>query len=316
MQQRRLGPFYLLVIFSAFVILETAFAGDSETEDSTSSEAATLPPTVQSGNEEESDYETTELAEKAEQVFSGLVNIKDAMATPAPIIGEYRVLNRDGNPCIQLQVDCTITFTYKTKSGTRDDYEYLPSSIDADGECSDDDSSLTPGRERWYVNGISLTVDTTTNKFQGINNPGFRKLVTPKEHSMLFPTPVGKSYSCQEETSVELQNGDVSAQVFLRGFKLQPFMYKKEFGPVYECSPGGMRAFRDETAPIAVGSTLAIVVLLTVTGYGVYRYFKIKKVQYDTMEESVNLIIRPHTAVMPENIAIERNVILEDSYSI
>jgi hypothetical protein len=54
--------------------------------------------------------------------------------------------------------------------------------------------------------------------------------------------------------------------------------------PEYECSPGGGLAFRDETAPIAVGSTLAVVVLLTVTGYGVYRYVKIKKVQYDTME--------------------------------
>jgi len=53
---------------------------------------------------------------------------------------------------------------------------------------------------------------------------------------------------------------------------------------VYECSPGGGLAFRDETAPIAVGSTLAVVVLLTVTGYGVYRYVRIKKVQYDTME--------------------------------
>jgi hypothetical protein len=48
---------------------------------------------------------------------------------------------------------------------------------------------------------------------------------------MLFPTPVGKSYSCQSETSVELQDGDVSATVFLRGFKLQPFISKKEFGP-------------------------------------------------------------------------------------
>jgi hypothetical protein len=52
----------------------------------------------------------------------------------------------------------------------------------------------------------------------------------------------------------------------------------------YECSPGGRLSFRDETAPIAVGSTLAVAVLVTVTGYGVYRYVKIKKVQYDTME--------------------------------
>lgn len=51
----------------------------------------------------------------------------------------------------------------------------------------------------------------------------------------------------------------------------------------FVCTPGG-QSFRDETAPIAVGSTLAIVVLCTITGYGAFRYFKIKKVQYDTME--------------------------------
>lgn len=54
--------------------------------------------------------------------------------------------------------------------------------------------------------------------------------------------------------------------------------------PEYICSPGGPGSYRSETAPIAVGSTFAIVVLVTVTGYGVYRYFKIKKVEYGTME--------------------------------
>jgi hypothetical protein len=51
------------------------------------------------------------------------------------------------------------------------------------------------------------------------------------ESTKLFPTPVGKSYSCQSETSVELQDGDVTATVFLRGFKLQPFISKSDFGP-------------------------------------------------------------------------------------
>nr|CAD7267489.1 unnamed protein product [Timema shepardi] len=110
-------------------------------------------------------------------------------------------------------------------------------------------------------------------------------LSTSRTHSaMLFPTPVGKSYSCQE-SSVELKNGDSSATVLLRVFQVQPFIFKgDDFGPEYECSSHGVGSFRDETAPIAVGSTLAIVVLLTVTGYGIYRYFKVEKVQYDTME--------------------------------
>ncbi|KAJ9579418.1 hypothetical protein L9F63_024477, partial [Diploptera punctata] len=242
------------------------------------------------------------------------------LGTSAPVIGEYSVLNDDGNPCIQLEVDCTITFNYKTKSGERDDNEYLPTNIKAEGDCADEDASTmiltwngnsmtwyfskTPGRERWYVQKMELTVDTTSNKFQNINNPGLRRLAT-KDRAMFFPTPVGKSYSCQDETSVELQGKDIDATVFLRGFKLQPFMYKNEFGPVYECSPGGARAFRDETAPIAVGSTLAIVVLLTVTGYGVYRYFKIKKVQYDTMERTLACVLSLYSVLTQSSFTVE-----------
>jgi hypothetical protein len=49
------------------------------------------------------------------------------------------------------------------------------------------------------------------------------------------------------------------------------------------CSPGA-KSYRDERAPLAVGTTLAVATLLTVAGYGVYRYVKIKKVQYDNVE--------------------------------
>lgn len=60
------------------------------------------------------------------------------------------------------------------------------------------------------------------------------KLTTPKDHSaMLFPTPVGKSFSCSEETTVQLTGSkDIKAAVLLRDLKLQPFIFKNdEFGP-------------------------------------------------------------------------------------
>nr|CAD7570093.1 unnamed protein product [Timema californicum] len=144
----------------------------------------------------------------------------------------------------------------------------------------------TPGGERWYVDKIELSYNSSESIFEHVKVPGrMVHLSTSRTHSaMLFPTPVGKSYSCQE-SSVELKNGDSSATVLLRVFQVQPFIFKgDDFGPEYECSSHGVGSFRDETAPIAVGSTLAIVVLLTVTGYGIYRYFKVEKVQYDTME--------------------------------
>ena len=67
--------------------------------------------------------------------------------------------------------------------------------------------------------------------------------------------------------------------------KLQPFKFKNnEFAAEFSCNSISARADRDETAPVAVGSTLAVAVLLTIAGYAGYRYFKLKKVKYDTME--------------------------------
>lgn len=107
---------------------------------------------------------------------------------------------------------------------------------------------------------------------------------------MIFPTPVGRSYACPESqvtlTSHKADGGiqNVTGLLMLRQFQLQPFMYKSDnFEESFECSSMG-KSYRDETAPIAVGSTLAIAVLGIITGYGAFRYFKIKKVQYNTME--------------------------------
>lgn len=41
---------------------------------------------------------------------------------------------------------------------------------------------------------------------------------------------------------------------------------------------------RDETVPFAVGMLLAAVTLSTIGGYAGYRYFRVKKIEYDTIE--------------------------------
>lgn len=106
---------------------------------------------------------------------------------------------------------------------------------------------------------------------------------------MLIPTPVGKSFSCHEidvplETDEEDHPPpDIRGTLLLRSLQVQPFMYKsEEFGEAFECK--SQKSFRDETAPVVVGSTLAVAVLVTISGYGIYRYFTVKNVQYNTME--------------------------------
>lgn len=48
----------------------------------------------------------------------------------------------------------------------------------------------------------------------------------------MFPTPVGMAYACDDELSVVLNDGDITATVLLRKLKMQPFIFKKnDFGP-------------------------------------------------------------------------------------
>lgn len=106
---------------------------------------------------------------------------------------------------------------------------------------------------------------------------------------MLIPTPVGKSFVCKDiDVPLEPDDEDhlppdIHGTLLLRSLQVQPFMYKREdFEEAFECK--SQKSFRDETAPVVVGSTLAVAVLLTISGYGVYRYFRVKNVQYNTME--------------------------------
>lgn len=106
---------------------------------------------------------------------------------------------------------------------------------------------------------------------------------------MLIPTPVGKSFLCNEidvplETDPDDQPPpDIRGTLLLRYLQVQPFMYKSEdFEEAFGCK--SQKSFKDETTPVVVGSTLAVAVLVTISGYSVYRYFRVKNVQYNTME--------------------------------
>lgn len=60
-------------------------------------------------------------------------------------------------------------------------------------------------------------------------------LSTPRIHgSLLFPTPVGQSYTCKQEIAIKLTNRaatDTVGVLLLRDLKVQPFIFKDEFGP-------------------------------------------------------------------------------------
>ncbi|XP_039280659.1 uncharacterized protein LOC111060639 [Nilaparvata lugens] len=222
----------------------------------------------------------------------------------------YRLKNNDegGGTCILIKMDAILNYTYNTKLGERIERDqYVPddSQTTIYGFCNEDNSKIslrwqrdftlsfefqkTPGGERWFVENIELKVDTNNRIFEHFINKGKAYTLSTKyrHRNLLFPTPVGQAYTCHKELKFPLASAstDISARIYFLSLKLEPFIFKNDdFGPEYQCSAMGAGPFRSETAPLIVGSTLAFCCLATVTGYGIFRYFKIKKVQYDTME--------------------------------
>ncbi|XP_015111814.1 uncharacterized protein LOC107037669 [Diachasma alloeum] len=233
---------------------------------------------------------TTTAAPQAPKILSG-----------GPVL--YRLNSPDGRACILLQVDALVSAKYRTTFGDeRTANIYVPDDATVTGNCEKENFvtmslkwdayvlswsfAKTPGGERWYVDKIELTYNSSDRHFEHIDQPKktVRLSTNQKYNPTLFPTPVGKSFTC-EEIDLPLSDGKNNATLELREIQLQPFKFKtNDFAESFSCKSLSARAGRDETAPVAVGSTLAAAVLLTITGYAGWRYFKIKKVKYDTME--------------------------------
>ncbi|XP_039966626.1 lysosome-associated membrane glycoprotein 5 [Bactrocera tryoni] len=221
----------------------------------------------------------------------------------------YRLNATNGITCILVSVDGLISIKYRNK--LNEDVEadlYLPDDPKLTGECVESNMEIlrldfkgfaltmtfrkSSGGEGWYINQFELTYSSSNALFEHPDRPNLDvKLTSPAHTPMYFPTPVGKSYVCDKEQSVVLyapiDSGDMSghiARLYLRDLHMQSFMFKEsgKWGPPFHCSATG--SYRDETAPLAVGTALAIAVLITISGYGGWRYFKIKKVQYGSME--------------------------------
>ncbi|XP_018785312.1 PREDICTED: lysosome-associated membrane glycoprotein 5 [Bactrocera latifrons] len=221
----------------------------------------------------------------------------------------YRLNATNGITCILVSVDGLISIKYRNK--LNEDVEadlYLPDDPKLTGECVESNMEIlrldfkgfaltmtfrkSSGGEGWYINQFELTYSSSNSLFEHPDRPNLDvKLTSPAHTPMYFPTPVGKSYVCDKEQSVVLyapiDSGDMSghiARLYLRDLHMQSFMFKEsgKWGPPFHCSATG--SYRDETAPLAVGTALAIAVLITISGYGGWRYFKIKKVQYGSME--------------------------------
>ncbi|XP_057365600.1 uncharacterized protein LOC130686476 [Daphnia carinata] len=116
--------------------------------------------------------------------------------------------------------------------------------------------------------------------------------------------PLGSSYRCLSPKQFSLlplggsrvvlgqnknQNVPDKATLRLDNFQFQPFLGDlKVFGEEVVCREDLItrrhRRRRDSSVTIAVGSSLAVISVVTVMGYAIFRYVKVKAVGYDTMQ--------------------------------
>ncbi|XP_054284326.1 lysosome-associated membrane glycoprotein 5-like [Macrosteles quadrilineatus] len=303
--------FHFLVFLSS--LLATSWSAATESiravdskPSATEATVVTVPPPSKSAKVTLEAGELTEVSTK--KPLEKKEAISKTTTTRAPEVTTktlYRLNAEGGTACILLRTDALIEFTYTTRLKEEIVKDiYVPETAETDGTCLEDEARLelkwpdfnlkwyfekTPGGERWFVDKIELWFDAGSSRLEHIKNPDQKlTLSTPKSHSaLLYVTPVGQAYTCLRELEVKLTNprSDIKATVLLRELEVQPFIFKNSnFGPEYHCPAPGQSTYRSETAPLIVGSILAAACLATITGYSVFRYFKIKKVQYDTME--------------------------------
>lgn len=218
----------------------------------------------------------------------------------------YRVNSTSGSTCILIQTDGLLSIQYRDKLNEDKEADvYLPDNPGLTGVCDNSDESTvtlsfrgfvltmyftkTPGGERWYVNQIELSYSSSNPLFEHIDRPNLNVKLSTPPHTFLFPTPIGKSFECMQEKTIVMFSQDENdrsghlAKLFLRETRMQGFMYKAggQWGPPFQCSATG--SYRDESAPFYLGTILAVACILTVVGYGVWRYMKVKKFQYGNM---------------------------------
>uniref|UniRef100_A0A2A4KA13 Lysosome-associated membrane glycoprotein 2-like luminal domain-containing protein n=1 Tax=Heliothis virescens TaxID=7102 RepID=A0A2A4KA13_HELVI len=192
----------------------------------------------------------------------------------------YRLLGRDGETCILLMVDALLDISYVTKLNERADANtFVPNNANVAGTCKESDAetlvltfkdfalefsfSKTPGGERWYADSLRLTYNSSARILEHAANQGRKVTLSTDSRELLFPTPVGKSYSCPEETVIELAEEDANpatthrAKLYLREMRLQAFMYKRggdyekenyqytQKQSVLDSTPGGERWYAD-----------------------------------------------------------------------
>ncbi|KAG0726950.1 hypothetical protein GWK47_004120 [Chionoecetes opilio] len=214
--------------------------------------------------------------------------------------GTYMTNDDKDVSCVMFYFKANINIYYPDMQG-----EYLntkvsvPDNADVDGSCDRVGKvseisvswaafilSLAFGQDdvndTWFVSKFNLTYNLNDAKFTNAAQGIGQVSVVSKTGRKYWQTSNSRSFRCLVVHDIKLSDAvNHTAILHFDEVRVQAFNQEDIFRTPKHCKH---RVHRDEMVPVTVGASLAGSALLTVMVYGIFRYFKIKKVQYDIME--------------------------------
>ncbi|XP_023218959.1 lysosome-associated membrane glycoprotein 5-like [Centruroides sculpturatus] len=299
--------------------LEITGAGNSHLTDfplnlTESNSPPTVPTTIAVTGRETIPVTTTPETTRPETETTTLAVSSTEAVTWEPM-REYRfpMWDKTGRLCLLAEFRATFTIFYKNRLGDQKVVVHLPKNPHVKGICASNSQnpilqmfwsefsyslifSKLPHRDKedgefWGVKSMELTYDSAGPLFGDASDAG-KKSATFLEDDIWLKVPLNKSYYCKSPEPLYLYDSkkEKTVMVVLDDVQIQPYgIVNGQFSEAHQCSEATVESRsqivnRDETVPMAVGSTFAILTLIGVSGYAAYRTMTARRVDYSTME--------------------------------
>ncbi|XP_078685701.1 lysosome-associated membrane glycoprotein 1-like [Branchiostoma floridae x Branchiostoma belcheri] len=243
---------------------------------------------------------------------------------PPPQVGHFNVTDPNtGDMCILASLGLQFKIQYDSRDGDEDmaDFQLSPQA-EVGGECDNGQGEasilmrwpvgadgnapytlalvFTKARNIFSLNGLVFNYNLTQDDFPDANETDSQKTITMNDLKDQFSAPVGQSYKCQAEQT--LQDGTVGTFNFV-GVQLQPFEVKgNTFGSPRVCAedftttprPPGPSTTAYEPLPIPgdwkVTNSSGKVCMRVKASI----QFKVKYYKTDNTMEQTDLTVPPH----------------------
>ncbi|XP_072167093.1 lysosome-associated membrane glycoprotein 5-like [Diadema setosum] len=212
-------------------------------------------------------------------------------------IANFTVRDGEGNACIRACFSAVLNIFYSNKESEEEEVTVpLPRKATATGSCGSAalpallsiqwsegkynlkftfENTTADGKESWKARKVQFTYNMSDPTY--FKNPARAGVHTVRSESddSFFKTPAKKSRKCDAESDIQLLGGSnndtFKVLLELRNLQLQPYNVVDDSFSEAEVCKNDKTAEGTNMASIAVGATLALVILVVIAGYAIGR---------------------------------------------